>query len=93
MAEPGLVLTEAQVVALERKKEKQEATGEIETEHPGYLVAQVTWWLRIPITLVTAKRSTAFTSRLSSTPTAGWPLPNATLVSTPLSPQKRSMTR
>jgi len=27
-------------VALERKKEKREATGEIETEHPGYLSAQ-----------------------------------------------------
>src|SRR5215218_9968199 len=30
----SFVLSEAQVIALERKKEKQEAFGEIETEHP-----------------------------------------------------------
>ena len=45
VAETGLILTEAQVVALERKKEKQEALGEIETEHPGYLVAQDTYYV------------------------------------------------
>jgi transposase InsO family protein len=45
MAEEGLVLTEAQVIAMERKKEKQEACGEIETEHPGYLVAQDTYYV------------------------------------------------
>jgi hypothetical protein len=33
---------EAQVIAVERKKEKPEAHGEIETEYPGYLVAQDT---------------------------------------------------
>ena len=37
VAEEGLILTEAQMMALERKKEKREALGEIETEHPGYL--------------------------------------------------------
>lgn len=45
IAQDGLILTEAQMVALERKKEKQEATGEIETEHPGYLGAQDTYYV------------------------------------------------
>ncbi len=45
MAQEGLVLTDAQMMALERKKEKQEALGEIETEHPGYLGSQDTYYV------------------------------------------------
>ena len=45
VAQEGIILTEAQMVALERKKEKQEALGEIETEHPGYLGAQDTYYV------------------------------------------------
>lgn len=45
MAKEGLVLTEAQVIAMERKKEKREALGEIETEHPGYLGSQDTYYV------------------------------------------------
>lgn len=45
MAQESLILTEAQMIALERKKEKREATGEIETEHPGYLGAQDTYYV------------------------------------------------
>lgn len=45
VAQDGLILTEAQVIAMERKKEKQEAQGEIETEHPGYLGSQDTYYV------------------------------------------------
>lgn len=45
VAADGLILTEAQLIALERKKEKREALGEIETEHPGYLCAQDTYYV------------------------------------------------
>ncbi|HNW70150.1 MAG TPA: IS481 family transposase [Bacteroidales bacterium] len=45
VAQDGIILTEAQLVALERKKEKNEAVGEIETEHPGYLGAQDTYYV------------------------------------------------
>ncbi|TMI86198.1 MAG: IS481 family transposase [Bacteroidetes bacterium] len=45
IAQDGIILTEAQMIALERKKEKREACGEIETEHPGYLGAQDTYYV------------------------------------------------
>ena len=45
VAETGVVLTESQVVALERKQEEKEAHGEIETEHPGYLGSQDTFYV------------------------------------------------
>jgi transposase InsO family protein len=44
-AEENLILTEAQVQALERSKQEKEAQGEIETEHPGYLGAQDTYYV------------------------------------------------
>jgi transposase InsO family protein len=40
-----LVLTEAQVVALERAKTEKEAHGEFESEHPGYCGAQDTFYV------------------------------------------------
>jgi transposase InsO family protein len=46
MAESGgMVLTEAQVVALERKRDDDLACGEIETAHPGYLGSQDTFYV------------------------------------------------
>ena len=44
-AEAGIVLTEAQVQALERKKLDDEVCGEIETHHPGYLGSQDTFYV------------------------------------------------
>jgi transposase InsO family protein len=44
-AEEGLVFTEAQVQALERKKQDDEAHGEVETHHPGYLGSQDTFYV------------------------------------------------
>lgn len=45
VAETGEVLTEAQVVALERKQDDDVAFGEIETAHPGYLGSQDTFYV------------------------------------------------
>lgn len=44
-AEDGLVLTERQIAALERKREEQLECGEIETAHPGYLGSQDTFYV------------------------------------------------
>jgi len=44
-AEEDLIFTEAQLQALERAKEEKEAHGEIETEHPGYLGSQDTYYV------------------------------------------------
>lgn len=45
VAAEGIILTEAQVVALEKKKFDDEACGEIETAHPGYLGSQDTFYV------------------------------------------------
>jgi len=44
-AQDNIVLTEEQLVALERGRQEKEAWGEIETEHPGYLGAQDTYYV------------------------------------------------
>jgi len=45
IAETGPVLTESQIVALERKQDDDVSYGEIETAHPGYLGSQDTFYV------------------------------------------------
>jgi len=45
VAKDGIILTDAQVAALEKKKHDDEACGEIETAHPGYLGSQDTFYV------------------------------------------------
>jgi hypothetical protein len=63
VAQDGVILTESQIAAMERAKEEKEAHGEIETEHPGYLEAQDTFYVG------TLKGVGAFISRPLLTPT------------------------
>lgn len=44
-AQESLIFTEDQLKALEKAKEEKQAHGEIETEHPGYLVSQDTYYV------------------------------------------------
>lgn len=44
-AQENLIFTEDQLKALEKVKDQKEAFGEIETEHPGYLGAQDTYYV------------------------------------------------
>src|SRR5215213_2462524 len=45
MAQDGIVLTEAQVAALEKAKLEKQAHGEFDSECPGYCVAQDTFYV------------------------------------------------
>lgn len=45
VANEGIILSDAQIAALEKKQQDDEACGEIETAHPGYLGAQDTFYV------------------------------------------------
>ena len=45
VAQEGILLTDRQLRALEKAKKTKEAHGEIETEHPGYLGSQDTYYV------------------------------------------------
>jgi transposase InsO family protein len=45
IAKEGIVLTESQLKAMEKREAEKEAHGEIETEHPGYLGSQDTFYV------------------------------------------------
>jgi transposase InsO family protein len=45
VAKEGTILTESQLRAMEKRVAENEAHGEIETEHPGYLGAQDTFYV------------------------------------------------
>lgn len=45
VAAEGIILNDSQIAALEKKKHDDEACGEIETAHPGYLGSQDTFYV------------------------------------------------
>jgi transposase InsO family protein len=45
VAEEGVLLTETQIAALERKRDDDAVCGEIDTAHPGYLGSQDTFYV------------------------------------------------
>jgi len=45
VVQDGIIMSESQLAALEKAKNKREANGEIESQHPGYLGSQDTYYV------------------------------------------------
>ena len=86
----GIILTESQLAALEKAKQEKEAHGEIETEHPGYLGAQDTYYVGTIKGVSRIYQQTFPDGQYG--PTAGWPLPSSTLTRPPSPRRTCSMT-
>ena len=71
VAQDGVILTEAQLAALEKAKSEKEAHGEFESEHPGYCGAQDTFYVG------NMKGVDASISKPSWTPTRKSPSPSS----------------
>ncbi len=89
VAQEGLILTESQLATLEKAKQEKEAHGEIETEHPGYLGSQDTYYVGT-IKGVGRIYQQTFPD-IENRPTAGWPLPSSTPTRAP-SPRRTCST-
>lgn len=90
-AQEGILLTEDQMAALEKAKARKEANGEIESQHPGYLGSQDTYYVgtmkgvgRTPDRLDRSGQQKVI-SRPSSIPMRAWRSAN----STPRRPRSR----
>jgi hypothetical protein len=76
-AQEGLVLTEAQLVALGKAKTEKEAHGEFESEPPGYCGAQDTFYVG------NLKGSGVSTSKPLSTPMPRLLAPSSMIATSP----------
>ena len=76
VAQECIILTESQLAALEKAKQEKGAHGELETEHPGYLGAQDTYYVGT-IKGVGRIYQQTFPDGQHG-PTAGWPPPSST---------------
>ena len=87
VANEGIILSDAQIAALEKKKHDDEACGEIETAHPGYLGSQDTFYVG------NLKGVVVSINKPSSIPTVKSPLRSSTQRKRQLQRQTCSMTK